>query len=203
MKKEITIHLTALFVVFVLIAIFKKWLSLDFWPFWVGGLIGTFLPDVDHLIYVYFLRPHELTSQRTARMFSNKDYWEMVKLLVETRKERNRLIFHSAFFQVIFVVLAFLIITSSGSVFGIGLVLAFYLHLLTDQFIDLVVISKESPRVRMDNRLKKDFLPEEWGEDPNPLENWFKGLKLNLSKEKAVFYWLGMLLIFIFFAFFL
>jgi len=202
-KKEITIHLTSFFAAFVLITLFKGWFSLEYLPFWVGGILGTFLPDVDHFIYVYFLRPHELTSQRVSRMLSKRDYWDMVRLLVETRKERSRLIFHSAFFQVIFVVLTFLIMTSSGSVFGTGLVLAFYLHLLTDQYIDLAVMARVAPKIGMNTKLKKDFLPEEWGTEPNPLENWFKSLKLDLSKEKATIYWAGMLLVFIFFSLFL
>lgn len=159
--------------------------------FWLGGIVGTFLPDTDHLIYVYFLRPQELTSQRTARMAGNRNYWGMIKLLFDTRGERRKLIFHSAFFQVIFVVLSFLVITSSGSLFGMGLVLAFFLHLLVDQFVDLTA-TQDSSDIQ-----SQDIM------NPNPLRVWFRGLGISPNKERVLFYWLALVFVFLVFGFFL
>lgn len=192
MKKEILTHIVFFVSFFLLISLFRRWFGIEYIVFWLGGIVGTFLPDTDHLIYVYFLRPQELTSQRTARMAGNKNYWGMIKLLFDTREERRKLIFHSAFFQVIFVILSFLVITSSGSLFGRGLVLAFFLHLLVDQFVDLTA-TQDSPDIQSQENIM----------NPNPLKVWFKGLGISPNKERVLFYWLALVLLFIIFGFFL
>lgn len=137
MKKEIALHFLAALVFFTLTTLVKGYLNLSFWPFWVGAIIGTILPDVDHLMYVYLLNPQDLTSQRVNYMIGKRELFASWNLLASTRSERTELILHTAIFQVIFVVLAFLVITSSGSIFGRGIVLAFLLHLLVDEVVDL------------------------------------------------------------------
>ena len=137
MKKEIFIHLAFLIPLLIFVSLAKNWLNLSYWPFWLGGLIGTLLPDLDHLIYIFFLRPQELTSQRATYMLQKREVGNTLNLLSETRYERTKIIFHTANFQMIFVILSLLVVTSSGSLFGRGLVLAFLLHLIIDQLVDL------------------------------------------------------------------
>ncbi|MFC1625742.1 hypothetical protein ACFL1Q_01780 [Patescibacteria group bacterium] len=137
MKRELLIHIAFLVSFFIFVTIFKGWFSLAYWPFWLGGLVGTFLPDVDHVLYVLMLKPYELTSQRISYLLERKELKKIVELLYETRSERRGLIFHTAGFQMLFLVLTFWMVTSSGSLFGRGLVLAFSLHLLIDQIMDL------------------------------------------------------------------
>ena len=192
MKKELLTHIIFFVSFFLLISLFRGWFEIGYVMFWFGGIVGTFLPDTDHLIYVYFLRPEELTSQRTARMAGNRNYWEMIKLLFDTRGERRKLIFHSAFFQAIFVILSFLVVTSSGSLFGRGLVLAFFLHLLVDQFVDLTATQDNSAMQSQENVM-----------NTNPLGVWFRGLGINPNKEKSLFYWLALVFVFLIFGFFL
>ncbi|MEK7550561.1 MAG: hypothetical protein AAB535_02145 [Patescibacteria group bacterium] len=163
MRREIFLHFTFWFSFFVFVTLINKFFNLSYWLFWVGGLFGTILPDIDHLLYLY-LRPQELTAQR-------------VTLLYETRGERRDLIFHTAFFQIIFLVLTFWMITSSGSLFGKGLVLAFSLHLLIDQIVDLVEMQNFS--------------------------NWLKNFPWNLDLNQAKIYWLGMVLLLCLFGFLL
>ncbi len=100
--------------------------------------MGTLLPDLDHILYVYLLRPQEYVSQRFNHMIGQRDLWGSLSLLAETRNERTKLIFHTALFQVIFLVFAFLVVTSSGSVLGRGIVLAVVLHLIVDEVVDLM-----------------------------------------------------------------
>jgi hypothetical protein len=138
MQRDLFIHYAFWFAFFVLISILGDKVSLTYWPFWVGGAIGTILPDIDHLIYIFFLNPHELTSQRINYLIKKKEVTRARTLLYETKSERRNMIFHSFLFQVIFMILTFLIISSSGSVFVYGIVLAFSLHFLVDQFIDIV-----------------------------------------------------------------
>lgn len=177
MKKEIFIHFAFLISFFIIISVLRKWFILSYWPFWVGGIVGTILPDVDHLIYVYFLRPHELTSQRVSQMLSRRDIKGIFSLLADTRSERTKLIFHSAFFQGIFLILTFLVLTSSGSIFGRGLVLAFFLHLAIDQLVDLVEVGN--------------------------LDFWFESVKVSVDKEKSRLYMAGVLFITLVFGFLL
>lgn len=151
------IHLAFLISFFVLITITKGWLNLSYWPFWVGMVIGTILPDVDHLIYVYFLAPTDLTSQRVSYGISKKQIVNSLSLLYATRRERTKLIFHTVWFQILFMLLAFFVVTSSGSLIGKGIVLAFSLHLLVDQLVDLM--------------------------ETKTLEPWFRGFFINLQMD--------------------
>ena len=137
MRRELFIHLSFWFFFFVLISIVRHFLNLSYWPFWLGGVVGVFMPDMDHLIYVFFLGPQELTSQRVGFLWGRKEYKRLIELLYETRSERKGLIFHTIFFQTIFLVLTFWIMSSSSSLFGKGLVLSFALHLSIDQLVDM------------------------------------------------------------------
>lgn len=175
MKKELFIHFAFLISFFIFISILRGWFNLSFLPLWLGGILGTILPDVDHFIYVYLLKPHELTSQRVLYMFSKKDYKGVFSLLADTRSERTKLIFHTAFFQGIFLILTFLVVTSSGSIFGRGLVLAFSLHLSVDQLVDFVELGN--------------------------IDHWFESMKIKLDKEKTKLFLFGILAINLFLGF--
>jgi len=176
MKKEITIHFLFLFSFFIVITLIKGWFNLLYWPFWIGGLLGTILPDLDHLIYIYFLSPQDLNSQRVNYLIGERNIFKSLQLLYETRYERTKPIFHTAYFQIIFLILTFLIVSSSGSLLGKGIVMAFSLHLIIDEVIDL-------------NTFKN-------------LDSWFRQIPFVLDKQKHTIYWAAnsiILLIFIFF----
>lgn len=164
MKRELFIHFSFWFSFFVFISIIKHVLTLSYWPFWLGGIVGIFLPDIDHLLYMYLTGPQELTSRRINYLIGNKDFIRTIGLLYETRNERNNLIFHTIFFQIIFLILTFWVMTSSGSLIGRGLVLSFALHLSVDQIVDLTEM--------------KSF------------DNWTKMSPLNLTFEKSKIYWI-------------
>ncbi len=166
MKRDLFIHLAFWFSLFVLISIFKHFPPLSYWPFWLGGLTGVFMPDLDHLIYVLYLDPTDLTSQRTTFLWKKKEYKRVVQLLYETRSERRGLIFHTFFFQIIFFILTFWIMSSSSSIFGRGLVLSFSLHLLIDQLVDIV--------------------------DIKSLDNWTSYLPFKLDFKQSKIYWVIM-----------
>jgi len=170
MRRELFIHLSFWFSFFVLISIAGHFLSLSYWPFWLGGLVGVFMPDLDHLIYVFFLGPQELTSQRVGFLWGKKEYKRLVELLYETRSERKGLIFHTIFFQVIFLVLTFWMMSSSSSLFGRGMVLSFAMHLSVDQLVDITEMGN--------------------------LGNWTKFLPIDLDSGKSKICWaVGMLLV--------
>jgi len=144
MRREFFIHFAFWFSFFVLVSVFKNFLSLSYWPFWLGGIIGTLIPDIDHLIYVFFLNPQELTSQRVNFLVRKREIFRVITLLNETRSERKNLIFHTFLFQIIFLVFTFFIITSSTSILVYGIVIAFLVHLFVDQLADILDIKSLS-----------------------------------------------------------
>lgn len=177
MRKETIIHFIFFISFFLFASLVRGWFEVPYIFFWLGGLVGTLLPEVDHLIYIYFLNPQEHTSLRVMHKVSIKDITGVFSLLADTRTERKNLVFHTALFQLVFVILSFLVITSSGSIFGRGLVLAFLIHLLIDQIIDYVEIGN--------------------------LNNWFRILKISLDNEKTRIYISVVAVIVLFFGFFL
>lgn len=175
MKKEIFTHFIYFSALFVFISVLRNFFSLPYIYFWIGGIIGTLLPDLDHFIYIYYLRPHELTSQRVQNMVNRGQLKLSLSLLALTRSERKHLIFHTFTFQTALIIFSFLVITSSGSLLGRGLVVAFMLHLLVDQFIDLISLGN--------------------------INNWFTQLNIYLSYEKTSFYLLFQIVILFIFSF--
>lgn len=163
MRREVFIHFSFLFTFLVFIHLVKRWFDFSFYPLWIGGILGTFLPDIDHLLHVYIVRPDDADSLKVKEAISKKNITLTIKALFEGRRERGELVFHSVLFQVIFLVLVFLVVTSSGSIFGRGLVLGFALHLLVDQFVDLLE--------------RKD------------LTSWFRILQIQPEREKTILYW--------------
>lgn len=177
MKKELFIHFAYFFAFFVFVTLFRQYFNWAYVWFWLGGVLGTILPDIDHIIYVYVTSPHELTSQRVDYLVKKKDYRRATELLYETRGERGGLIFHTIFFQLIFLVLTFWMMSSSNSLFGRGLVLAFALHLSIDQIADIL----------------------EFGN----LNNWLKPVSLGLTVDKVKIYWFFTLAVTLVFGFFM
>lgn len=162
LRKEIITHFAFLISFFTLITLFRSWYDLFYLPFWIGGIIGTVLPDLDQFIYVYFLRPTDLSSQRTYSLIQQKNLKAAMRVMATTRTERKYLIFHTAHFQLIFLILAFLVVTSTGNVLGRGIVLGTSLHLIIDQVVDFMETGR--------------------------LDNWFRQFQLRLDEEQKKWY---------------
>lgn len=162
MKREMLLHFGALLIFLALTILIKGWFNLGVWPFILGGIFGTLLPDVDHLIYVYFLRPQDLTSQRVAYLNEERKFTKAVEILVDTRYERSMTIFHSAIFQAVILALTIFVVTSSTSLFAIGIVTAFSLHLLVDQIIDIRKVGS--------------------------IQTWFRNMNIVVDKRRSTYY---------------
>lgn len=175
MKRELKIHLLAFASAFLIITLIKfLGLGPKLLIFWLGGVLGTFLLDLDHLIYVFYLRPHEVTSQRFLSFIKQGKYWAGVAFLAETHRERIELIGHTVSFQIILTVLAFWAVVSSNSLLGNGVVLGIFIHILVDQFLDF--------------------------KDIGDLRNWFWQFKSVPGKDFQKLYFAGFCLIFLLFA---
>src|SRR3989344_9683267 len=169
MKKEILIHFSSLVIFLLLISFMRGWLNLSYWFLWLGGVVGTILPDLDHIIYAYFLKPQELTSQRVAFLNQKRSLVKSLELLANTRYERSSLIFHTISFQILFLVLAFYVSVSTASIFGTGLVLGFCLHLLIDQLVDYTKVGT--------------------------IDTWFRASPIYLDQKQSKAYWITVFVI--------
>jgi hypothetical protein len=162
MKKELLPQFLFLAIYFLLITLVKRWFSILYLPFWIGGFVGMFLPYIDHLIYIYFLRPQEEVSGRLKLMLSQRKFKSAFEFFVGINGKGTRKIFHTVHFQLIFLTLTLLVVTSSDSLFGIGLVLGFALHLWTTQL--------------------KDFMNDK------TITDWFEKVGVMLDREKQMWY---------------
>lgn len=105
---------------------------------WIGGLIGIFLLEADHLLYVYLVQPEALTSQRVKKYLSAGQWEPAVSLLQNTIDERRKLPLHNFLFQVVLWILGFFVVTSTDSLLGQGLVLAMGLDFLAWEWQSLL-----------------------------------------------------------------
>lgn len=133
LRKEFRRHLLVTFVWLVVITFLRWSWHWNLILLWLGGLVGTFLLDLDQLLYALFIYPQELTSMRVKRLIQQQRFKDALALLADTQGERTKLAFHNALFQPIFYVFCFFVLTSTGSLFGAGLVMAMALHLLKDE----------------------------------------------------------------------
>lgn len=170
MKKEILKRLIPAIAFLGLLSLLNYPYRLQLVGLWVGGLIGAFLLDFDHLIYCLWQNPHEFTPQRLRRFLELKQYRFALDLLFETQEERKKLIFHSILFQLILLVMVFFVLSSSAGLIGKGLVLVLFLQTLRSQF--------------------EEFLRT------GQMDSWFWQLRLDLPNNFQALYLLLIFLIF-------
>jgi len=147
-RSEVFAHLLVTFVYFLLVAIARWRFDLSLIWLWLGAFLGTFLLDIDHLLYWFVTHQEEEDSKEAERIVSDKmratkgfgRIKEIIKdfyaLLQRVHSSHSRLIFHSVVGQTILFVLAIYIVTSGGSVLGSALIMAANLHLLRDEWAD-------------------------------------------------------------------
>lgn len=158
-----------LILLLILLTLIKRWFNFSFALVWLGVIAGYYLPFIDYLFYAYILRPDSEVSKNIRSMISIrnlisiKKVKELIIYINETREQREKLIVHTAYFQVVFMLLTFYVLSSSGSLFGRGLVYGFSLKLLVGQvlqFLQTKEISKwfsEMP-ISMDQHKTKVYL---------------------------------------------
>lgn len=146
LKKKILNQFFATFAWLLIITLIRWRWEWDLLGLWLGGAIGTFLLDLDHLLYAIVIHPQEVTSMRVRRLLSQRQIKEAILLLSNTAQERLRLPFHSALFQVVLLVFCFFVLTSTGSLFGAGLAMAMTLRLVKDEMLALFEGKEEELR---------------------------------------------------------
>lgn len=151
-QNELASHFFVFLVYFFLLALLR--FKLDLGLFWllVGGLVGTYILDVDHLIYWFVSHPEKEDSGKALEITRRirgirgiRDIaGELYQLGQQYHNEHLHMVFHTISFQLILLILTVYVLSSSGSYFGAGLVLAINLHLLKDIWQDYVFRGKEA-----------------------------------------------------------
>jgi hypothetical protein len=138
-KHELRYHLLASSVIFVLVSIFLvifKVESIRLFYLFLGVFIGSFILDIDHFIFWFFLKPNLEESRLARTAIKNHDIKSIYRLLKTSHQTHYNLIFHHYFFQVILVLFSFFIFTLTKNIFVTSLVVSINLHLLIDEIID-------------------------------------------------------------------
>ena len=136
MKSDFKSHIIPLFVIYFvtsLIWIFQKTHYLNYFYLLFGLSFGSYLLDIDHLLYWLYLKPN-LEESRLAQIAWKKGDWRsLIKLLEITEPHHVSLIFHHYFFQVVLTIFSFFVFTSTNNVLVKSLLLAINIHLLIDE----------------------------------------------------------------------
>jgi len=141
-RKKIAARLVALFIWLFLISFVNFHLTFNLIFLWLGGLLGLVLIELDHLLYVFYFYPQEEVSRQIKALVAQKRYRQALSWLFQTSWGRKRLSFHNVLFQAIFLPFAFLVLTSSGSLMGAGMVMSILLSLLLDQ-VNLILRNED------------------------------------------------------------
>ena len=134
MKQKIINNFILVFVYVLVVVLVNRYFNFSSLYILLGGLVGYYLPDLDHLLYIFILRPQDLTSQRFTSLLKNRNIKDAVVLAYDTTSERKDLIFHTFYFQVVFLILTFWVLTSSNNFFVKGLVLGGFLNITSYLF---------------------------------------------------------------------
>jgi hypothetical protein len=123
-------------VLLIVLTLIKGWYNFSYALIWFGVLVGYYLPFFDHLFYAYVIRTNSEVSRNIRSLVSIKKIRNLISYVNETKDQRDKLIIHTAYFQVVFSLLTFFILSSSASFFGRGLVYGFCLKLLVEELYD-------------------------------------------------------------------
>ena len=121
---------------FCLISLIRWDISLELILLWLGGVFGILFEWVDRLAYIYFTKPHEQLSFQAKSLISQKRYKDAIVLIDSRKHEQKNLSVGSILFLMVWVVAAFFVITSTGSAFASGMVMAIGLSVLVEMYGD-------------------------------------------------------------------
>lgn len=162
MRKELTTQFVYLLAYFLSITLFKRFFDISVIIFWLGGFLGILLPYLDYLVFIYFLYPSADISVRSSLLIKQRDFKGLTAVLFTEDGRKTRKIFHTVHFYLIFLALSLLVLTSSASIFGRGIVLGFILHLYIEQVYDFI--------------------------EKGNIDSWFEKIDIKLDREQQMWY---------------
>ena len=132
--REFVSHLGVTVVYWLIVSLFTRSFSLNFW---LGGIVGMPILDIDHLLYL-FINSEEKSCKKFFRIWREKKYQKAIFYLVSLHKNDNKKkLLHNGFFGMVWAVLCLLVLIMNKGLFQMGLMLSVYLHLLKDITEDL------------------------------------------------------------------
>lgn len=163
-KGKLWLHQLVLFGVvgvLVLLRVVNKTFVFDLNLLWwlLGVMVGFLFVFLDRFVYSVISKPDETLSLRIKELFGQRNFVEGVRLLLAERYDQKELVMRSAMFLVVWIVLAFLTMTSVINFFARGLVLGIGIHLIFDLIFDFV---KDKERLDLWFwQIKRTLEPEE------------------------------------------
>lgn len=101
----------------------------DWWLFLIGNLIAVGLLMADKLIYAWWLFPYEQTSIQIQYWMRRRDVSALMGLLVSKNDSQTKLLLKSAGFALVWFFLTIYVLTSTGSVVALGILMGLGLNL--------------------------------------------------------------------------
>lgn len=98
----------------------------------LGLALGSFLLDIDHLVYWFVVKPELAESQEAKRLVVGKNWRGILGHLGQYHKTHTNLIFHHFHFHLLLLGVALFVFLSTNSLFTKAFVVSLNLHLLTD-----------------------------------------------------------------------
>jgi hypothetical protein len=105
---------------------------------WMGTTLGMFFPDLEYLLYAYFIDPSAEKSREVRSFISKRNFNGFVKYLEEKEYSFGELSIRSVLF--LFVLMIFIIYAGAGRAFILiqGLALSMYATLLYSALMEFV-----------------------------------------------------------------
>jgi hypothetical protein len=104
----------------------------DYAQFLIGLSLGFSLFFLDRVFDVFFIRPETEFSQIVRGEWKKRKFWSMVSTILQGKELQEKLITRSILFLIAYVAVAIFVLTSTGSILGIGLVLGIGFHFCMD-----------------------------------------------------------------------
>jgi hypothetical protein len=109
-KMQLLISIT-LFVTIVALAVLKEPLEIGLVFF--GCILGTFILDLDYLIYAHFMEPHKNFSKTLLTFIKHKDFSNALNYISFNKTDVKDKTLHSALFQVILALFSIFVVSSN------------------------------------------------------------------------------------------
>ena len=124
-------------VVYAFLIVLLRWeFSWQMLFFAAGVLLGLGFSFLDRLIQVFLIKPHEHLSEHVRQLVKERRFADAFRLLSDRGGEQIHLTVRSIFFMGAWVPVALYIITSTGNMLAVGLVMGIGLKMLYDVWVD-------------------------------------------------------------------
>ena len=126
----------------------------------LGAAIGWLIPWLDKIAYIYILHPEAQISQYLKFQLEKRQFKAFWETLQRRQAELDKLTTRGILFQLVWVVLAIFVLTSTTGGFGKALVMGLGLRVLVSEWGDWLK-NKDVLRQRLLWQIKKEWQNQE------------------------------------------